>query len=299
MIQALKTPKERFLNLPDYPFEPHYCTLTDGLEMHFVDEGPSTAPVVLLLHGEPSWSFLYRKMIPIFVEQGYRVVAPDLIGFGKSDKPVEKSAYTYQTHIQWGTELIEQLNLSRITLFCQDWGGLIGLRIALEQAERFERIVAANTFLPAGQGKPADEFLQWRTFSQTVEHFPIGKVLDGATQSTLSEAVLAAYNAPFPDESYKAGARQFPSIVPLEADDPEAINNQSAWAKYMHWEKPFLTLFSDSDPITKGGEKVFQKLVPGAQGQKHQIIEGGGHFLQEDKGDEIAELVVEFMKATS
>lgn len=295
-MKILRTPDSRFDNLPGYPFQPHYIEVGDGLRMHYVEEGNPDGEVVLLLHGEPSWSYLYRKMIPIFEQVGYRVIVPDLMGFGKSDKPVERGAYTFATHLQWLTEFIEKLDLRNINLFCQDWGGLLGLRIICTHEERFLRVVAANTFLPTGEGKPSEVFLNWVNYSQNAPVLNIGKILDTSTVSELSEAVIAAYEAPFPDETYKAGARQFPALVPISTDDPEAANNKMAWKQLKQWEKPFLTLFSDSDPIMKGLETYFQKVIPGAQGQKHTIIKGGGHFLQEDKGEEIAGLMVDFMQ---
>ncbi len=294
-MKFLTTPASAFENLPDYPFAPNYVEVGAGMKMHFVDEGPENGEVVLLLHGEPSWSFLYRKMIPIFVNSGYRVIAPDLIGFGKSDKPVETSDYTYARHLEWTHNLVKSLDLQNITLFCQDWGGLIGLRIALEDDARFNRIVTANTFLPTGDAKPNEAFLKWQHFSQTVPVFPVGKVIDRATVSDLSEAIIAGYEAPYPEEQYKAGARIFPALVPTTPDDPAAEANRAAWKKLVQWEKPFLTLFSDSDPVMAGLEKIFQQMVPGAKGQPHEIIKKGGHFLQEDKGEEIAEKVVAFM----
>jgi len=295
-MQSLRTPNARFEAISDYPFAPNYCEVGADLKMHYVDEGPKDAKPILLLHGEPSWSYLYRKMIPVLNTGKHRIIAPDLIGFGKSDKPIEKSAYTYQSHIDWLTRFLEALDLQDITLFCQDWGGLIGLRILTEHPDWFARAVVANTFLPTGQTKAPEVFLQWQNFTQTVPEFPVGKVLDMATISTLSDEVKAAYNAPFPDETYKAGARQFPILVPIEATDPEAQKNIAAWEQLKQWHKPLLTLFSDSDPITKGGEKAFQKLVPGARGQAHQIITQAGHFLQEDKGEEIAQLVLAFIE---
>jgi len=309
---VLRTPAERFEDLPGYPFAPHYIDL-DGVRMHYVDEGPRDAgETLLLLHGEPSWSYLYRHMIPVFVDAGYRVVAPDLIGFGKSDKPTARGAHSYQFHVDSITRLVEKLNLRDITLFCQDWGGLIGLRVAVENDERFKRIVAANTGLPAGAGPdgliigaqwtepdPNAEltfeggFMGWLRYSQTVPEFRSGAVVQIATVSDLPPDVVAAYDAPFPDESYNAGPRAMPTLVMSQ----QATNRQ-AWEKLEQWEKPFLTLFSDGDPITSGGEAAFQERVPGASGQPHAIIRGGGHFLQEDKGEEIAKRVVDFIEST-
>lgn len=298
-MEAIRTPDERFENLPGYSFSPNYITTTDGLRMHYVDEGPKDATeVVLCLHGEPSWSYLYRTMIPVFAAAGHRVIAPDLIGFGRSDKPTAQSDYTYAKHLDWTAEILTQLDLNNITLFCQDWGGLIGLRLALSHADRFSRIVAGNTILPTGDVKPNDAFLNWQKFSQTSPQFEIGRIIQQATVNNLSDEVVAAYDAPFPDDSYKAGARIFPSLVPTSPDDPQSQNNREAWQAYTKWDKAFLTLFSDSDPIMKGMEKIFQKMVPGCQGQPHDIIKGGGHFLQEDKGEEIAEKVVAFIKSS-
>jgi len=297
-MEFLTTPDSRFDNLPDYPFAPNYVEVGEGMKMHYVDEGPKDGEVVLLLHGEPSWSYLYREMIPVFVAAGYRTIAPDLIGFGKSSKPTQTSDYTYQRHIDWTKSLVHQLDLQGINLFCQDWGGLIGLRILAEESERFSRGVVGNSGLPTGEHGATEAFYKWQKFSQTVPVFPVGSMIQRSTVVELTDAEIAAYDAPFPDETYKAGARIFPALVPTTADNPETANNKKAWASLMKFEKPFLTLFSDSDPITKGGERVLQKLIPGTKGQKHTIIEGGGHFLQDDKGEEIATLMVEFMQTT-
>ncbi|MFK8104010.1 MAG: haloalkane dehalogenase [Saprospiraceae bacterium] len=296
MIAALTTPEDCFKNLLDYPFTANYLEVGDGLKMHYLDEGNATGSIVLLLHGEPSWSYLYRKMIPIFTEAGFRVIAPDLIGFGKSDKPIQQSDYSYQRHIDWVSALLQQLDLQAINLFCQDWGGLIGLRIAMEQQDRFARIVISNSALPTGNPPMPKAFIDWQTYSKQVPVLPIGKLINKATVSDLSPAVLAAYEAPFPDESYQAGAKVFPSLVPTQLTDPEAINNQKAWAALQQWQKPLLTLFGDQDPITKGAEQFFQKIVPGAQGQAHQIIAGAGHFSQEDQGEQLAQFTIDFIR---
>ena len=292
------TPAEAFASIPDYPFEPNMVDIGDGLTVHFVDEGPKDGTVVLLLHGEPSWSFLYRFMIPVFVDAGYRVVAPDLIGFGKSSKPTELSDYTYASHLQWMTTWLDNLGITGINLFCQDWGGLIGLRLLTAQPNKFDRLVVANTGLPTGEQGFPEEFLKWQKFSQTVDVLPVGKILQKSTVRKLTDAEIAAYEAPYPDPSYMAGAKIFPSLVPTSTDDTEAGNNKAAWKVLMQWSKPTLTLFSDSDPITKGGHKPFQKFVPGAKGQQHTIISGAGHFLQEDKGSEIAKLMIDFIQNT-
>jgi haloalkane dehalogenase len=296
-MDVLRTPDERFANLPGYPFPPHYVEV-DGLRIHYVDEGPRDAAPVLMLHGEPSWSYLYRKMIPIVAAAGQRAVVPDLVGFGRSDKPVRREDYTYQRHVDWVRGLIEQLDLRSITLVCQDWGGLIGLRLAAEHGERFSRIVAANTFLPTGDIAPGDAFLAWQKYSQETPDFHVGGIVRGACVTDLSPEVIAAYDAPFPDDRYKAGARQFPMLVPTSPNDPAAAANRTAWEVLRHWRKPFLTSFSDSDPITRGADRLLQEAIPGATGQPHTTIVGAGHFLQEDKGEELARVVVECIRRT-
>ncbi len=296
--RILRTPEERFANLPGYAFRPHYVDLPFGKEkvrMHYVDEG--RGPVVLLLHGEPSWSYLYRKMIPVFVQAGYRAIAPDLIGFGRSDKLARQEDYSYAGHVAWLTALLKQQKLRDITLVCQDWGGLIGLRVAAENPALFARIVAANTGLPTGDQPPSPAFNQWLTFSQRTPNFDIGQIIQRGSRSTLAPEIVAAYNAPFPDESYKAGARVFPRLVPIKPDDPAAPANRRAWEVLSQWKKPFLTAFSDGDAITRGGEQIMQQRIPGAQGQPHAIVKGAGHFLQEDKGEELANLIIAWMKS--
>ncbi len=302
-MKALRTPDERFQDLPGYPFAPHYAEVPDGeggsLRMHYVDEGPRDGKIVLLLHGEPSWSYLYRKMIPGIVAAGHRAIAPDLVGFGRSDKPAEKSDYTFQRHIDWLTSFVTQMDLRDATLFGQDWGAVLGLRVAAENEERFARIVIGNGGLPTGDRPANDAFMRWQKFSQTSPHFGIGRIIQSSTVSTLPDDVVAAYDAPFPDDSYKAGARIFPSLVPTTPDDPAAPANRRAWEVLQRWEKPFLTAFSDSDPVTKGGEQVMQSRIPGAKGQPHVMIKAGGHFLQDDKGEELARIIVDFIARTS
>lgn len=293
-MEILRTPDERFTDLPGYGFEPHYVEV-DGLRIHYVDEGPASAEPVLMLHGEPSWSYLYRKMIPVITAAGYRAVAPDLVGFGRSDKPTRREDYTYQRHVDWMKGWLEAVDLRHITLVCQDWGGLIGLRLAAEHEERFDRVVAANTGLPTGDRPLGEAFLRWQRYSQTTPDFHAGGIVKGGCVSELSQEIVAAYDAPFPDDRYKAGARQFPLLVPTSPDDPAAAPNHRAWEVLARWEKPFLTAFSDSDPIMRGGDRVFQKLIPGAKGQPHTTIVGAGQFLQEDKGEELAQVVVDFM----
>ena len=297
-MDFLRTPDERFADLPGFPFEPNYIDV-GGLRMAYVDEGPAHAPVVLMLHGEPSWSYLYRKMIPPVVEAGYRAIAPDLIGFGRSDKPTARDAYSYQAHVDWVLSFIESLDLNGITLFCQDWGGLIGLRLVATHTERFARVVAANTFLPTGEQPVGKAFEAWLDFSQNSPEFDIGRVIQKGTATELSDDVVDAYRAPFPDDSFTAGARIFPALVPITPEHPGAAENKEAWKTLFALEMPFLTSFGDSDPITRGGDKFMQATIPGAKGQAHTTIENAGHFLQEDQGERCAEVLVEFIRATS
>jgi len=292
MSNILRTPEERFQNLSDFPFEPNYLEVEPGLRMHYLDEGKKEGPVALLLHGEPTWSYLYRKMIP-GLTNAFRVIVPDLIGFGKSDKPIQREAYSYQKHLEWLTTLITTLDLNEIILFCQDWGGLTGLRLLTQMPERFSMVIASNTTLPTGQHPMPEAFMKWRAYAGHSESFDIGKVVNMGTVQELAPEVIAGYNAPFPSEEYKAGARIFPSLVPIEPTDPEAINNTKAWNILRHWEKPFLTVFGSEDPIMKGADKVFQKYVPGAQNQPHQTLLAG-HFIQEEKGTELASALLDF-----
>ncbi len=296
-MEILRTPDERFENLPDYDFAPHYVEI-NGLRMHYVDEGPPAADPVLLLHGEPSWCFLYRKMIPVLVEAGFRAIAPDLIGFGRSDKFAEKERYSYQFHVDMTHAFVAELKLRNVTLFAQDWGGLIGLRVAAERSDAFARIVVANTGLPTGDFPMPEAFLRWREYSQAAPIFHAGGVVKGACVTELPSEVIAAYDAPFPDDRHLAAARVFPMLVPTEPDDPASEANRAAWRALAAWEKPFLTAFSDSDPVTRGGDALFQKLIPGAKNQPHVTIAGAGHFLQEDKGPELARVVVDFIMRT-
>jgi haloalkane dehalogenase len=300
-MEFLRTTDDRFVDLPGYDFSPNYLQVDDSeggeLRVHYLDEGPGDADPVLLMHGEPSWSFLYRKMIPILVAAGQRVIAPDLVGFGRSDKPSQRSDYSYQRHVDWMQSLLDQLQLDKITLVCQDWGGLIGLRLVAENPGRFARVVAANTMLPTGDHDLGQAFVDWRTFSQQVPEFPVASIVNGATTTELDPEIQRGYDAPFPDESYKEGARQFPTLVPATPEDPAAAPNRAAWEVLSQWQKPFLTAFSDSDPITAGVDADMQKLIPGCQGQAHTTIENGGHFLQEDQGEALAQVVVNFIQA--
>ena len=271
-MKIRRTPDERFASLPDFSFEPHYVEISDGIRVHYLDEGPTEAAPVLLLHGEPSWSFLYRKMIPVLVAAGHRCIAPDLVGFGRSDKPGELDDYSYERHVNWMTEaLFDNLDVRGATLFGQDWGGLVGLRLLTAEPDRFAR-------------ESTD--------------FPIGAIVSGGCTNRLGDDVIAGYDAPFPDDSFKAGARKFPSLVPTSPNDPAHAANTSAWDVLRAFQRPFLCAFSDGDAITKGGERQFIGHVAGAEGQPHTTIEGGGHFLQEDRGPELGKVIADFIAAT-
>lgn len=299
-MQVLRTPDDCFADLPDYPFAPRYTDIVDAdgtaLRLHHVDEGTADAAPVLLMHGEPSWSYLYRQIIPILAAAGHRAVAPDLVGFGKSDKPAALEDYSYERHVAWMSAWLLANDLTNITLFCQDWGGLIGLRLVAAFPERFARLVIANTGLPTGTGW-SEGFERWRTFSQTVNPFPAGVIVNTGTVRDLNAAEIAAYDAPFPEERYKAGARIFPLLVPIKPDMPSVAENIAAWAVLEAFDKPVLTCFSDKDPVTSGGEKAFIGRVKGAAGQSHTTIADAGHFLQEDKPGVIAALIDNFIRA--
>ncbi|MFT3728910.1 MAG: haloalkane dehalogenase [Terricaulis sp.] len=292
-MKVLRTPDERFAGLEDWPFAPHYREITDTegtkLRLAYADEGPRAGKTVLLMHGEPSWSYLYRKIIPPLAAKGYRVLAPDLIGFGRSDKPAARTDYTFERHVAWMSQWLTQLDLNGITLFCQDWGGLIGLRLVAAFPDRFAAVVAGNTGLPTGHGM-TEGFKRWLELSQSIPQFPVGGIVSGGCTRVLSPAEQAAYDAPFPDESFKEGARQFPVLVPVTPEHASVAENQAAWAVLEKFEKPFVTAFSDNDPVTKGGDAVFKARVPGAKNQDHVTLKGG-HFLQEDSPAEIAALI--------
>ncbi len=317
--RILRTPDSRFVDLPDFPFEPRYQVLDDAalgpLRMHYVDEGPPDADPVLLLHGQPTWSFLYRKVIAGLVVQGHRVVAPDHIGFGRSDKPRSRTDYTVAAHIGWMEALVQALDLHRVTLVVQDWGGPIGLSVLARAPDRFERVVATNTILhtsdPSLAGRlrwanhPIDggrvvlqqELVDYILLSQRLPVLDAGVFVAFATNDPVPPAVLAAYEAPFPDESYRAGMRQFPVLIPLTPSDPGAMIGRATWASLSGWDKPFLTAYSDGDPASGGWAEVLQSLVPGARGQSHTTIAGGGHFVQEDRGTELAAVVDAFVRS--
>ena len=290
-MKVLRTPETRFADLDDFPFAPHYVEVSDELRMHYLDEGPSDGAPVLLLHGEPTWSYLYRKMVPPLAAAGFRVVVPDLIGFGKSDKPAAIGDYTYALHEQWLLACMDSLKLEGITLFGQDWGSLLGLRIAGAQPERFARIMIANGALPLGDGSMSFAFSLWRAFAKYSPWFPVGRLVQTATVTTLTDREVAAYDAPFPNRSYKAGARAFPALVPVEPGDPAVPGNRRSWEGLGRFEKPFLCVFGRNDPVLGKQDRVLIDHVPGARGQPHDRVRGG-HFIQEDEGPELANRLI-------
>lgn len=330
-MQVLRTPDSRFENLSGYDFAPHYADVTadDGtaMRLHYLDEGPRDGAIILCMHGQPSWSYLYRKMVPLLVDSGFRVIAPDLIGFGKSDKPSDIDDYTYQSHVDWMNQWFRALDISDVTLMCQDWGGLIGLRVVADNVDRFARLVIANTGLPSSKtitpemsemmgnlyptipvpnaamvqeqfssGSPG-AFLFWVKYAAESPDFSVGEVF-GILSGIEDQAVLDGYIAPHPDDTYIAGARKFPSLVPiLPHHQPDREANDKAWEVLEKFEKPVLTAFSDSDPVTKGGETAFQERIPGAKGVEHVTIKGGGHFLQEDCPEQLSEAIINFVNA--
>lgn len=299
-MKVLRTPEAAFEGVTDYPFSPHYLDVTDALSganlrVHYIDEGPRDAPVVLMMHGEPSWSYLYRKMVAPVVAAGFRVVAPDLIGFGKSDKPAAQSDYSYARHVAWMRSWVEQLDLQNVTLACQDWGSLVGLRLVAEMPDRFAGVALSNGGLPEGGDAPR-AFAIWRAFSKWSPVFPIGKIVSAGTKRGLSLDEIAAYDAPFPNSSFKAGARIFPSFVPFE-NNVAVPDQKRAWQVFDTWEKPFLCCFSDQDRITRGGESRFIGRVPGTSGQNHRSLHGG-HFIQEDDPEGFVACILEVARAT-
>jgi haloalkane dehalogenase len=296
MIDVLRTPDEAFAGLADYPFAAHFAMVRSGadpeLRLHYVDEGPRDAAPVLLLHGEPTWSYLYRHFIPPLTAYGHRVLAPDLIGFGKSDKPVNREAYSYERHVAWLCDWLEQLDLHDITLFCQDWGGLLGLRLVAHCPDRFARLVISNTYLPEGDSI-GPGFDAWRAFSQATEPFKTGRIVDGGCLHRLSAAEIAAYDAPFPDARYQAGARQFPLLVPTTPAHDSVAENRAAWAVLEAFDKPVVTAFGDADKVLGHLDTEIQRRIPGARGQPHRRI-AAGHFCQEDVPAELVDLIHDF-----
>ncbi|HWM04305.1 MAG TPA: haloalkane dehalogenase [Actinophytocola sp.] len=295
-MRVLRTPDERFADLPDFPYPPRYAEV-GGLRVAYVEAGPADGPVVLLLHGEPSWSFLYRHVIRVLADAGIRAVAPDLVGFGRSDKPADATEHTYARHIEWLRALaLDELGLRDITVVGQDWGGLLGLRLAAEHPDRFAAIVAANTGLPTGEHEMPEVWWMFRRAVESAPTLDIGRFVQAGCRTELSPEVLAAYDAPFPDESFKVGPRTMPGLVPTSTDDPASAANLAAWEVLRRWDKPFLTAFGDSDPITGPMAPILRKLVPGAAGQSHETLAGAGHFLQEDAGERLGEVVAAFVR---
>jgi haloalkane dehalogenase len=299
-MRVLRTPDERFADLPDFGYQPHYADVPDQdggtLRMAFVRHGPEDGPVVLLLHGEPSWSFLYRRMIPVLADAGLCVIAPDLVGFGRSDKPADTADHSYARHVEWVRSLVfEALDLRGVTMVGQDWGGLIGLRLVAEHQERFSAVIAANTGLPTGDVNMPEVWWKFRRAVEAAETLDVGRFVANGCRSRLTKDVRAAYDAPFPDESFKAGPRAMPSLVPTRPDDPASDANRAAWQVLRRSDVPFLVAFSDSDPITGPMAPVLRAAIPGAMGRKHPTIAKAGHFLQEDAGPELATVVTGFL----
>ena len=304
-MEVLRTPDERFADLPAFPYPPRYVEVADGdgdggtLRLAYVEDGPADGATVLLLHGEPSWSFLYRRMIPVLTEAGLRVVAPDLVGFGRSDKPAEVADHSYARHVEWIRGLaFDALGLRGVTLVGQDWGGLIGLRLAAEHPDRFARVVAANTGLPTGDQPMPDVWLRFREVVRTAPALSVSRLVQSGCQTTLPPAVLAAYEAPFPGPSYAAAVRAMPELVPAAPDNPASAANRAAWQRLAAWDKPFLVAFSDRDPITGPMAPALKRAVPGAAGRPHPVLAGAGHFLQEDAGEELGAVIAAFVRET-
>lgn len=295
-MRILRTDEARFAGLADYPFAPNYLDVGPGLRMHYIDEGDPDQKPVVMLHGEPSWSYLYRNVIPPVRQAGHRVLAPDLIGFGKSDKPANIEDYSYENHLSWLNEWLMRLDLHHITLVCQNWGSLLGLRLVAEHPERFERIIVGNGMLPTGEDGVPAMFTAWKAFARYSPWFPVSRIIQLGTARTLSRAELAAYEAPFPSTLYKAGARAFPRLVPVSAEDPSSLANRAAWEVLKKWRKPFITCFSSGDPINQGGDRYLQRHIPGAHGQPHITLRGG-HFLQEDSPEDFARIIIDACKS--
>lgn len=296
-MQVLRTPEGRFADLPDFPYPPRYVDV-GGLQIAYVEAGPADGEPVLLLHGEPSWSFLYRMVMPVLADAGLHVIAADLVGFGRSDKPAEIGDHTYERHVEWIRAFaFDRLDLHGLTLVGQDWGGLIGLRLVAENPDRFARVVAANTGLPTGDQAMPDIWMQFREVVRTAPTLSVSRLVAAGCQTALPEAVLAAYDAPFPDATFMAGVRAMPGLVPTSPDDPATQANRAAWRQLSAWDKPFLVAFSDRDPITGGMAPILRRAVPGASGIEHPVIEGAGHFLQEDAGEQLGAVIAGFIRA--
>jgi haloalkane dehalogenase len=303
-MRMLRTPDERFAGLPEFPFAPHYCEITtadgDPIRVHYLDEGPADGAVVLLMHGEPSWCFLWRRVIPPLVDAGLRVVAPDLVGFGRSDKPAEVANHSYSGHVEWMRSApFEVLDLRELTLVGHDWGGLIGLRLVAEHPDRFARVVATNTGLPDGRHRLPELWWRFHDFVARTPELPVGVLVRSGCHSELASEVIAAYDAPFPGPEYQAGPHAMPDLIPQTLDNSETPAQQLAWLSLARFDKPFLTAFSDSDPITAGVDVMMRARIPGAAAHGPATIEGGGHFLQEDAGAELGGVIAEFVRRTS
>jgi len=296
-MKVLRTPEDRFADLPGFGYPPRYADV-DGLRVAYVEAGPADGEPVLLLHGEPSWSFLYRKVMPVLADAGLHAIAADLVGFGRSDKPAEVGDYSFARHVEWMRALaFDHLDLRGLTLVGQDWGGLIGLRLVAEHPDRFARVVAANTGLPTGNQPMPDVWLRFREVVRTAPVLSVSRLVQSGCQTRLSPEVLAAYEAPFPDPSYAAAVRAMPELVPTSPDDPATQANRAAWRQLSAWDKPFLVAFSDRDPITGGMAPVLKRSIPGAAGLEHPVIEGAGHFLQEDAGERLGAVIAGFVRA--
>ena len=294
-MRILRTDEARFEGLPDYPFLPNFQEVESGLRMHFVDEGPANGAPVIMLHGEPTWSYLYRHMIPVVAGAGHRVLAPDLIGFGKSDKPAALSDYSYDNHLRWLSRWLETLDIRGATLVCQNWGSLLGLRLAADNPDRFNRIIVGNGMLPTGDTRVSTTFKVWKAFASHSPWFPVSKMVQLGTERTLTKRELAAYEAPFPRDEFKGGARAFPALLPTSHTDVSSAANREAWRKLEKWRKPFITCFSSGDPITRGVDRQMQRRIPGAHGQPHMTLPGG-HFLQEDSPNSFARVIIDALK---
>jgi haloalkane dehalogenase len=292
IMMILQTPESRFADMKDFPFTSHFIQIND-LQMHYIDEGPRGVSTVLLLHGVPTWSYLYRHMIGKIAREGKRVIAPDLIGFGKSDKPAKKNDHSYESHIKWIKTFINLLGLRDIILFGQDWGSLIGLRIAADEPDLFAGIIISNGMLPTGKQKMHLTFKLWRTVARYSPFLPVDLIISSGISGKLDKEEKHAYNAPFPSQKYKMGIRALPNLVPVSPDNPDSYTNQEAWKELEKWKKPCLTVFSNDDPITRGGDKYLRERIPGASGQNH-IRLNGGHFIQEDRSEELAAIIIRF-----
>ena len=293
-MNLLRTPDSRFTGLPGYPWAPRY-TEVDGVRIHHAEDGPGGAAPVLLLHGEPTWSYLYRKVIPVLAGAGHRVLAPDLVGFGRSDKPAGRADYSYARHVAWMAGWMRALDLRGVTLVCQDWGALIGLRLVAEHPERFARVVVANGGLPTGDQHTPFPFKVWQAFARWTPRFPVGRLVQAGSETRLPPEVVAAYDAPFPGERFKAGPRSLPALVPTRASDPANGANRRAWEALRAWDRPLLTAFGDRDRFFKGVDRLLQRTVPGAAGEPHTVLRGAGHFIQEDAGEALGKVVADWL----